>query len=187
MTTRFALEGATLRLDVSVISDKTTLWNTANHSYWNLDGTATFDGHLLQILADSYLPTDAAFLPTGEVRAVAGTDMDFRTTRRLSAAMPPLDNNFCLGQGQTALRPVLVLTGTKGVAMTVSTTEAGIQLYDHRHSHAKAAAYAGLAIEAQNWPDAPHNPAFPDMTLAAGQNLTQSTSWHFAKRNSDDV
>lgn len=187
VTARFALEGATLRLDVSVISDKTTLWNTANHSYWNLDGTATFDGHLLQILADSYLPTDAAFLPTGEIRAVAGTDMDFRTPRPVAPHAPDLDNNFCLGRGQTALRPVLVLTGAKGVTMTISTTEAGIQLYDHRHHQPKCAPYAGLAIEAQNWPDAPHNPAFPDITLSAGQNLTQTTSWHFAKRNSDAI
>lgn len=185
VTVRFALDGATLRMDVTVVSDKATLWNAANHSYWNLDGAASYDGHSLQIMADHYLPTDADFVPTGEVRAVAGTNMDFRTPRRIAPQSPALDNCFCLGQGQTALRPALILTGASGVQMTVSTTEAGIQAYDHRHIPPRGAAYAGLAIEAQNWPDAPNHAGFPDITLNAGQSLTQTTAWHFAQRTQD--
>lgn len=182
VTARFALEGATLRLDVTVTSDRTTVWNAANHSYWNLDGTPTFDGHSLQIMTDHYLPTDAAFLPTGEIRAVAGTELDFRTARQIGPNAPALDNCFCLGNGQTALRPALILTGASGVQMTVSTTEAGIQAYDHRHQPAQGAAYAGLAIEAQNWPDAPNHAGFPSIALQMGQSLTQTTTWHFAQR-----
>lgn len=185
ISVRFALDGATLQMDVTVVSDKATLWNTANHSYWNLDGAATFEGHSLQIMADHYLPTDADFVPTGEIRAVAGTDMDFRTARKLAPQAPALDNNFCLGHGQTALRPALILTGQSGVQMTVSTTEAGIQVYDHRHNARRGAAFAGLAIEAQNWPDAPNHAGFPDITLQAGQSLTQTTAWHFAQRTKD--
>lgn len=187
VTARFALDGATLRLDVTVISDRTTLWNAANHSYWNLDGTATFDGHSLQIFADHYLPTDADFVPTVEIRAVAGTDMDFRQARKIGPNAPALDNNFCLGSGQTALRPALILAGASGVQMTVSTTEAGIQAYDHRHTPPSGAAYAGLAIEAQNWPDAPNHAGFPDISMNAGQSLTQTTAWHFAKRTKDGL
>lgn len=185
VTARFALEGATVRKDVTVVSDKATLWNAANHSYWNLDGTETFAGHRLQIMADHYLPTDADFVPTGEICAVAGTDMDFRTPRPVAPNAPALDNNFCLGTGQTALRPALILTGASGVQMTVSTTEAGIQAYDHRHRPIRGVAYAGLAVEAQNWPDAPNHAGFPDITLPAGQRRTQTTAWHFAKRIND--
>lgn len=186
VTARFALDGATLRMDVTVVSDKATLWNAANHSYWNLDGAGTFDGHSLQIMADHYLPTDADFVPTGEIRAVAGTDMDFRIARKIAPNAPALDNCFCLGHGQTALRPALILTGASGVQMTVLTTEAGIQAYDHRHKSARGATYAGLAIEAQNWPDAPNHAGFPDITLNAGHSLTQTTAWHFAQRTDDE-
>lgn len=186
VTTRFTLKDATLRMDVSVVSDMATLWNAANHSYWNLDGAATFDGHSLHIMADHYLPTDAEFVPTGEIRAVAGTDMDFRTPRKIGPNAPALDNCYCLGQTQTALRPALILTGKSGVQMTVSTTEAGIQAYDHRHQPISGQPYAGLAIEAQNWPDAPNHAGFPNITLQAGQSLTQTTAWHFAQRTSDD-
>jgi aldose 1-epimerase len=72
-----------------------------------------------------------------------------------------------------------------GVEMTVSTTEAGIQVYDHRHKAFDGTDYAGLAIEAQNWPDAPNHAGFPDLTLQAGQSLTQTTAWHFVQRTSD--
>jgi aldose 1-epimerase len=185
VTTRFTLDGATLRMDVTVVSDKPTLWNAANHSYWNLDGTKTYEGHRLQIMADHYLPTDADFVPRGEIRAVTGTEMDFRTAQLIAPHAPPLDNCFCLGRAQTALRPALILTGASGVEMTVSTTEAGIQAYDHRHTPIKGAAYAGLAVEAQNWPDAPNHAGFPDITLHAGQSLTQTTAWHFAQRKKD--
>ena len=185
VTVRFALDGATLRMDVTVVSDKATLWNAANHSYWNLDGTATYAGHSLRIMADHYLPTDADFVPTGEIRAVAGTEMDFRAPRQIGPKAPALDNNFCLGIGQTALRPALILTGASGVELTVSTTEAGIQAYDHRHKPIYGVAYAGLAIETQNWPDAPNHAGFPDITLHAGQSLTQTTAWHFAQRKKD--
>lgn len=183
VTARYALDGATLRMDVTVVSDRATLWNAANHSYWNLDGTATFAGHRLEIMADHYLPTDPDFVPTGEIRAVAGTEMDFRKARQIDPNAPALDNCFCLGQ--SALRPALILTGTSGVKMTVATTEAGIQVYDHRHKAPDGTAYAGLAIEAQNWPDAPNHAGFPDITLQAGQSLTQTTAWHFAQRTSD--
>jgi aldose 1-epimerase len=173
---RYTLAGDTLRLDVQVRSDQDTLWNAANHSYWNLDGGRDFTGHRLQIDAAHYLPTTDAFFPTGEIVAVGGTAYDFRQPHVLGPGTPPLDNCFCLSQAQTALRPVLTLRGASGITLRLSTTEAGVQLYDCRHDH-----YRGLAIEAQNWPDAPHHAGFPSITLAAGQTLVQSSAWQFSK------
>lgn len=182
VTARFTLDGAALRMDVGVTTDKATLWNVANHSYWNLDGTATFAGHQLQIWADHYLPTTEEFIPTGEIRAVAGTDMDFTTLRPIAPQSPHFDNNFCLGTDAGPLRKALVLQGQSGVTMTISTTEAGIQVYDHRQLPLHGGtAYCALAIEAQNWPDAPNHPGFPSVVLEQG-SLTQTTQWHFAKR-----
>lgn len=176
VSARFSLVGARVQMDVSVTTDAPTLWNAANHSYWNLDGGASFAGHSLRIDADHYLPTDGEFIPTGEIADVTGTEFDFRKPRQLHPQSPALDNCFCLARGPASLREVLVLRGASGLTLRLSTTEAGVQLYDCRHD-----GYRGLAIEAQNWPDAPHHAGFPSIALAAGATRVQSTAWHFSK------
>lgn len=168
-----AFAPATLRLTITTTTDADTLLNATNHSYWNLDGSADFTGHTLQIAADHYLPATADFIPTGEIRPA--TDMfDFRKPKAISPQFPDLDNCFCLSQTQQPLRDVLTLTGRSKLQMTTATTEPGIQIYDCRHDH-----YKGLAIEAQGWPDAPNQPGFPTITLAKGETLTQITEWRF--------
>ena len=175
------LPPATLRLVLSATTDATTWMNAVNHSYWNLDGTADWTGHHLQIAADSYLPTNPDFTPTGEIAPVAGTAMDFRTPRRIAPHEAILDTNFCLASARRALTPVLTLTGTSGTSLSISTTEPGIQVYDGRDAirpgHGR---HEGLAIEAQFWPDAPNHPAFPDITLHPDQKWEQITEWHFS-------
>jgi aldose 1-epimerase len=156
--------------------------NVANHSYWNLDGTADWAGHRLQVAADRYLPTTDDFTPTGEIVDVAGTAYDFRAGRRIARSEPPLDNNFCLSDGRVALRDVLWLTGEGGVAMTVATTEPGIQIYDGRNAIRPGhGAYEGLAIEAQGWPDAPNHAGFPSIALGPDETYQQVTEWRFAR------
>jgi len=176
VTARFTLAGDQLRLDITVRSDAPTIWNAANHSYWNLDGSGSFAGHSLQLAADHYLPTTDEFIPSGKIVDVTGTPFDFRTPRVLAVNDPALDNCFVLGRGQAPLREVLSLRGASDITLRLSTTEAGVQLYDCRHD-----GFAGLAIEAQNWPDAPHHAGFPSIDLAAGQDLVQSTAWQFSK------
>ncbi|MEO5615395.1 MAG: aldose epimerase family protein [Cypionkella sp.] len=164
---------ASLRLSITTETDADTLINATNHSYWNLDGTADFTGHSLQINADHYLPATPEFIPTGEIRPTS--DMfDFRNAKPIAPQSPDLDNCFCLSQSQQPLRDVLTLTGQSGTKMTVATTEPGIQIYDCRHD-----TYKGLAIEAQGWPDAPNKHGFPAIALAAGDTLTQITEWRF--------
>jgi aldose 1-epimerase len=176
VTARFSLQGSILRMDVGVKTDATTLWNAANHSYWNLDGSEHYAGHTLHVVADHYLPTDSDFIPTGAIVDVINTPFDFRTPRAISANDPPLDNTFCLSRAPTPLREVLMLRGKSGVTLRLSTTEAGVQLYDCRHD-----SFRGVAIEAQNWPDAPHHAGFPSIELAAGGHMTQTAAWHFSK------
>jgi aldose 1-epimerase len=178
----FAVTGRALRLTVTATTDKPTLFNAANHSYWNLDGTPTFAGHTLRIAAFAMLPTDADFCPTGEIRPVEGTEFDFRREREVSPGNPAMDNNFCLSMGQAPLRDVLWLTGASGVAMTVATTEAGVQVYDARNAQRPGReTYEGLAIEAQNWPDAPNRSGFPSIELRPGEARTQVTEWRFER------
>lgn len=171
---------ATLRMTLTATTDAPTLMNLANHSYWNLDGTACWSGHGLRVAADRILPITADFLPTGDIDDVTGTPYDLRRMREISVANPPLDNNFCLAHSCGPLRDVLWLRGRSGVEMTVATTQPGIQVYDGRNARRPGRApYEGLAIEAQHWPDAPNHPAFPSIGLAPGETYTQVTEWRF--------
>lgn len=171
---------ATLKLDVTATTDRTTLINFANHSYWNLDGTENYAGHRLRIAADRYLPLTADFTPTGEIRSVAGSGLDFTETQRITPGSPELDTCFCLSQSRQALREVLVLTGQSGVSMQLATTEPSVQVYDARDARRPGhGAHEGLAIEAQNWPDAPNHAGFPSIELERGQVYRQTTAWRF--------
>lgn len=183
ITATFTLTApATLTMSVTGTTDTKTCMNFANHSYWNLDGTAHYDGHQLQINADHYLPSTADDYPTGEIDDVSETAMDFRQARKVAANDPPFDNNFCLSDHRTALRDVLELTGTSGVRMTVGTTEPGIQIYDARDAQRPGREpYEGLAIEAQGWPDAPNNPAFPSINVTPDAPYVQTTRWTFSR------
>ncbi|MCX7301295.1 MAG: galactose mutarotase [Rhodobacterales bacterium] len=186
ITARFLLTTpGTLRMEVTGTTDKPTILNFANHSYWNLDGTPTWAGHSLRVEAYAYTPVGEGTIPTGEIRHVAGTPFDFRTARAITpgdATTPALDHNFCLSDQPTALREVLWLKGSSGVSLTLSTTEPGVQVYDGGHTRAPGPGlHQGLAIEAQRWPDAPHHPAFPSIVLNPGEVYRQITEWHFAR------
>jgi aldose 1-epimerase len=169
-------------MDVVATTDALTLFNAANHSYWNMDGSDTWVGHTLQIAADRYLPVTPDFTPTGEIADVAGSHYDLRQPRAIQPGVDTYDHNFCLSDGQQALRDVLWLRGASGVTMTLATTEAGVQIYDGRGSMRPGRGlYEGLAIEAQGWPDAPNHAGFPSIELSAGAQYHQTTEWRFGR------
>lgn len=177
-----ALPPATLRLTLRATTDAPTLMNIANHSYWNLDGSETWAGHRLRIAAEHYLPTDDDVIPTGEIAPVTGTQFDFRAGRVITPDDTALDHNLCLSEGKRPLREVLWLTGTKGATMALATTEPGLQVFDGRTpGKTGAPVHEALAIEAQGWPDAPNNPDFPQIELAAGDRYEQLTEWRFSR------
>ncbi len=177
----YSVANTSLRMEVTCETDRPTLFNAANHSYWNLDGTDNWQGHTLRIAADHYLPATDEILPTGEIASVAGTEFDFRAGRVAGPGAPALDHCFCLSQDRVALRPVLTLTGTSGVSLTMATTEPGVQIYDgHGARRPGRHAGEGVAIEAQGWPDAPNHPQFPSILLRPGETYRQITEWHFA-------
>lgn len=178
----FAVTARGLQMDIVATTDALTLFNAANHSYWNLDGTDTWAGHALRIAAFAYLPTTPDFTPTGEIADLPGTTYDLRQMREVVPGVDHFDHNFCLSHAQEPLRDVLWLKGATGVTMTMATTEPGIQVYDGRNAMRPGRGlFEGLAIEAQNWPDAPNHPGFPSIELAAGATYHQTTEWRFAK------
>jgi aldose 1-epimerase len=108
--------------------------------------------------------------------------MDLQRTRQVSRATHAFDNNFCLSDAPQPLRDVLWLTGQGGVRMTVATTCPGIQVYDGREAvRPGRKSYEGLAIEAQDWPDAPCHAGFPSIALNPGETYSRLTQWRFAR------
>lgn len=183
VTARFSLRHpATLRLEISATTDRPTLWNATNHSYWNLDGTPTWGGHALQVDAEHWLETDSLDRPTGTVTRAAGSPMDFRAARMIFPGQPPLDNCFVLSGQRAALRRVASLTGQSGVTLDVATTEAGLQIYDGRAAlRPGGQPYEGIALETQGWPDATGHDHFPPILLCPDEPFRQITEWRFAR------
>ena len=175
----YSLEGDTLTLALKAQCSAPTVVNLTNHAYWNLAGGGDARGHILQIAADHYLPVDENLIPLDGITAVAGTDFDFRSPRVIATEK---DHNFCLTGERGKLRPVAMLRDPQsGRRLDFSTTEAGLQLYTAQHFSAPLTRYGGVALEAQTWPDAPNNAAFPSAVLRPGETYRHTMSWRFSR------
>ena len=141
-TVRYTLSGGALRIEYSATTDKDTVLNLTNHSYFNLKGRGNGDvlGHVLKIDASRMTPVDANLIPTGELKSVEGTPFDFRTPHpigeRIDADDPQLhlghgyDHNFILDHAPGQLAEAAeVYEPTSGRILRVLTTEPGVQLY----------------------------------------------------------
>lgn len=177
-------------------TDAPTVVNLTTHPYVNLngEGSGNTDGHVLTVHASRFTPTDADGLPTGEIRDVAGTAVDFRAGQVLADALrgvqagglarnDGLDHNFVVdGSG---LREHCRLTGADGVALTILSDQPALQVYTGEHFDGtqvgtSGRAYvrrAGLALEAQGFPDAPNHAGFPSVVLRPGEEYVHATQW----------
>ncbi len=183
----YRVADAALSLVLSATTDAPTLINLAHHGYWHPDGTADTRGLRLTVSADSYLPVDAALLPTGEERGVHDA-FDLRAGRRLDGT-EGYDHNFCLAHAPRPLAEAAKLAG-RLATLHLATTEPGLQVYDGRaldsrpfagHGGSPYGPQAGLALEPQRWPDAPHHPGFPPILLSPGETYRQETRWRFTR------
>ena len=187
---------ATLSMEITATTDAPTLCNLAQHAYFNLDDGGATDilRHDLMIDADSYLPTDDAPLPIGDVRPVEGGEMDFRTSRPIgldSGTKPfPYDHNYCLARSRGPLRHAVTARGAQsGVEMQLWTGEPGVQFYAGQLIEddlvglggIRYRPYSGFCIESQVWPDSLNQPSFPQAILRPGETYRQETEWRFAK------
>lgn len=176
------------------ITDKPTICNVCQHSYFNLDGSDTILDHQIMLAADHYLQVDDMLMPTGSLIPVADTDFDFhqmRPIRREAAGQQvPYDHNFCLSTERTEKRSVaLVRSLHSGVAMEVRTTEPGVQFYAGVKLHVPVSGiggrpydnYGGFCLETQIWPDAANHPRFPSAVLRPGETLRQETDYVFSR------
>lgn len=181
-----------LALRLEATTDRPTPVNLANHAYFNLDGSPSVLDHQLRIDAEHYLPVDGELIPTGEAREVAGTPFDFRQSRPIrhetEGEQFVYDHNFCLSDARTQMRPVARLTSPRtGIAMTVATTEPGLQFFAGYNTAGSVPGLpgrpyevcAGVCLETQAWPDAPNRPDFPNVILRPGQHYVQETEYRF--------
>lgn len=193
-TVTYRCAGAALDITIEAAPDAPCPLSFAHHSYFILDTSGDVAGHELHVAAAQYLPVDAAKIPTGDLAPVDGTRFDFRTPRPVGTG--GYDHNFCLdapagaaGEDGAMIRAAR-LRGRSGLALSVETDAPGLQVYDAAHLPASGLPgldgqvyrpRAGLALETQEWPDAPNQPDFPDPVIRPGNVYRNRTRYGFTR------
>jgi aldose 1-epimerase len=197
-------EANELRIDYTATTDKDTVINLTNHSYFNLSGDTSKEivDHQLLLRAPQFTPVDATLIPTGELRAVRGTPFDFTKSTAIGVRINQDDEQMNFGKGydhnwvlERTKKGGLQLAAevfepTSGRVLEVLTTEPGIQFYSGNFLDGTAkgkggqlyAHRTGLCLETQHFPDSPNHPNFPSTVLKSGRAYRSTTVLRFSVR-----
>lgn len=199
-TATYRLEDAALRLELTATTDRPTPLNLSAHPYFNLAGAASLgiDDHLLEVAASHFLPTDSTQIPTGAVESVEGTVFDFRTPVPLGSRIRSADPQMLVARG---FDHCLVLDGDPGTTrfacrlhhpasgrrLEIETDRPALQVYTANSFNGSLVGHggtyrmgAGLALEAQAYPDAPNHPHFPSTVVRPGESFQATILYRFA-------
>ena len=189
-------------IEYSATTDKTTIVNLTQHTYFNLSGNLKEDilGHELQLNAKAFLPVDSTLIPTGELRPVAGSPFDFTSLKAVGKEINAEDQQLAYGLGYdhcwvldggktTSPRRVGILYHpSSGRRMEVHTTEPGLQFYSGNFLDGSITGKGGkvyphrygLCLETQHYPGSPNRPGFPEVVLRPGEEYHSVTSYKFS-------
>ncbi|MGG5258231.1 aldose epimerase family protein [Phycicoccus avicenniae] len=196
---RYTLRENEVEVSYEATTTRTTLLGLTNHSYFHLDGEGSGDvlDHTLEVAASAYTPVGDGLVPTGEVAPVAGTPLDLRAGPHIGDVLAReseqlglaggIDHHFVVdGDG---MRRAAVLTGRSGRRLEVHTDRPGVQVYTGAHFDGSVVGLggrpydraAGVALETQGFPDAPHHPAFPSAVVRPGEVFSSRTLWRLGR------
>lgn len=186
----------------SATTDKTTVINMTNHSYFNLNGNPAepITNNVLQVNAKRYTPVDSTYMTTGEILDVAETPMDFTVAKEVGADIEKVDfeqikngngydHNWVLdAAGDDRQVAVTLYSPTTGIKLEVQTNEPGIQVYsgnflDGTLTGKKGIVYnqrCGICLETQKYPDTPNKPEWPSATLKPGETYQSHCIFRFS-------
>jgi len=193
-------ENNELILTFTARSDRDTVLNLTNHSYFNLNGKGSVLRHTLKLNASEYLPTDSTLIPLGESEPVSGTPMDFTCAKTLGRDIKKDFPAIRTGKGYDAcfvidgympgqLQDAAELYSKKtGRFLKVVTTQPGVQIYTGNWLSGCPAGkkgriyhdYDGVAIECQHFPDSPNHPDYPSTVLKAGKTFKEAIIFAFS-------
>ncbi len=189
VTYRLMRKSNAFRIEYAARSGAPTAINLTNHGYFNLAGAGAtgIATHKVTIPADRFAVTDDRQIPTGELRSVTGTDLDFRQGR-VMGERPAYDHSLFLGDSGALKLAAIVEEPASGRRMEIRTTEPSIQLYTANYFQgadmgAEGHPYQrndGIALETQHLPDSPHHPEFPSTILRPGDRFQSVTVYGFS-------
>lgn len=188
-----------VKIDYLATTDKATPVNLTNHSYFNLSGNNrnSILDHEIMIIADQYTVVDKDLTPTGQLKYVKGSEMDFTTPKKIGVDILKVkegggyDHNYVLRDWDGSLRPAATLyEASSGRLMEVLTTEPGLQFYSGNFLDGSLTGkskdvyqkHDGLCLETQHYPDSPNHENFPSTILRPGQIYKSTTIYRFTSK-----